>query len=79
MQENARGTYESGGKVPGERRGMQGIAGEYRGMPGEHMGVGAKSQGNAWECRGMPGERMGVGTNCQGNAGNYQGNVRGRV
>ena len=49
MQGNARVTYESGGKVPGERRGMQGIAGEYRGMPGEHMGVGAKCQGNAWE------------------------------
>ena len=30
MQGNARGTYESGGKVPGE----------CRGMPEEHMGVG---------------------------------------
>ena len=69
MQENARGTYESGGKVPGE----------CRGMPGERTRVEAKCQGNAGECRGMPGERMGVGTNCQGNAGNYQGNVRGRV
>ena len=68
MMGNARGTYRSGGKVPGE----------YRGMPRERMGVGAKCQGNAGECRGMPGERMGVGVNCQGNAGNAgecQGNV----
>ena len=50
MQGNARGTYKSGGKVPGERRGMQGNAREYRGMPGERMGVGAKCQGNAGEC-----------------------------
>ena len=60
MHENARGTYGSGCKVPGE----------YRGMPGEHMGMGAKCQGDAGECRGMPGERMGVGVNCQGNAVN---------
>ena len=26
----------------------QGNAGEYRGMPGEHMGVGAKCQGMMW-------------------------------
>ena len=51
-------------------RGMQGNAEEYRGMPGERMGVGAKCQGNAGECRGMPGEHMGVGVNCQGNAVN---------
>ena len=68
MQENARGTYKSGGKVPGER--TQGNAGGYREMPEERMGVGAKCQGNAGECREMPGERMGVGLNCQGNAGN---------
>ena len=74
MKGNARGTYESGGKVPGEH----GNAGKYREMPGERMGVGAKCQGNAGECRGMPGECMGVGINCQGNAGNAgecQGNV----
>ena len=66
MQGNARGTYGSGCKVPGE----------YRAMPVKHMGVGAVSgecwgiQGIAGEYRGMPGERMGVGVNCQGNAGN---------
>ena len=48
MQGNARGTYGSGCKVPGD----------YRGMPGELMGVGAKCQGNAGEYKGMPGERM---------------------
>ena len=67
---NARGTYGSGCKVPGECWGMQGnagnakgkhgrgckVPGEYRGMPVELMGVGAKSQGNAGECRGIPGE-----------------------
>ena len=35
MQGNARGTYGSGCKMPGE----------YRGIPGELMGVGAKCQG----------------------------------
>ena len=60
MQGNARGTYGSVCKVPGE----------YRAMPVELMGVGAKCQGNAGIYRGMPGERMGVGVNCQGNAGN---------
>ena len=48
---------------------MQGNTGEYRGMTGERMGVGAKCQGNAGEYRGMPEESMGVGVNCQGNAG----------
>ena len=55
MQGNARGMYGSGCKVPGE----------YRGMPGELMGVGAKCQGNAGEYREMPREHMGVGINCQ--------------
>ena len=76
MQGNARGTYECGCKVPGERRGMQGDSGEYRGMPGERLEVGEKCQGKAGECRGTPGERMGVGVNCQGKAG-MQGNIRG--
>ena len=40
MQGNARGTYKSGGKVPGERRGMQ-----------ENTG-GVKCQGNAGEYQG---------------------------
>ena len=30
-------------------RGTQENAGEYREMPGEHMGVGANCQGNVWE------------------------------
>ena len=68
MQGNPRGTYGSGCKVPRD----------YRGMPGELMGVGAKCQGNAREYKGMPGERMGVGVNYQGNGGNAgecQGNA----
>ena len=63
MQRNARVTYGSVGKVPGE----------YRGISGERMGVGAKSLGNVGECRGMPGERMGVAAKCQGNAGECSG------
>ena len=62
MKGNARGTYGSGCKVPGE----------YRGIPEELMGVGAKCQVNAGVYRGIPGERMGVGVNCQGNAGNAE-------
>ena len=46
MQGNARGTYKSSGKVPGEHRGMQGNAGECREMPGQRMGVGVNCQGN---------------------------------
>ena len=34
------------------------MPGEYREMPGESMGVGAKCHGNAAEYRGMSGERM---------------------
>ena len=59
MHGKARGTYGSGCKVPGD----------YRGMPEELMGVGAKCQGNAGEYKGIPGERMGMGANCQGKAG----------
>ena len=47
--------------MPGERRGMQVNAGEYREMHVERMGVGSKCQGNAGECRGMPSEHVGVG------------------
>ena len=68
MQGKARGTYGSECKVPGD----------YRGMPGEIMGVGAKCQGNAEEYKGMPWERPGVGVNYQGNGGNAgerQGNA----
>ena len=45
MQGNARGTYGSGCKVPGD----------YRGMSGELMGVGVNclgNGGNAGECQG---------------------------
>ena len=51
MQGNARGTYGSGCKV----------LGDYKGMPGELMGVAAKCQWNAGEYKGMQGECMGVG------------------
>ena len=70
MQGNARGTYWSGGKVPGECMGMQGNPRQYREMPRKRMGVGAKCQRIAGECRGLQGECMGVGVNSQGNAGN---------
>ena len=36
-------------------RGTQGNAGEYREMPGERMGVGAKCQGNAGNAGGCQG------------------------
>ena len=57
MQGNARETYGCGCKLPGEcrgtygsgcsARGMQGSAGEFRGMPGKRMGVSVNCQGNA--------------------------------
>ena len=88
MQENARGMYGSGCKVPGK----------YRGMPGELMRVGAVSgecwgiQGNAkgtygsgcklpkdcWDCRGLPGvywsggKVLGEGMGMQGNPREYR-------
>ena len=42
MQGNARGTYGSEWKVPGE-------CGECRGMPGKRIAVSVKRQGNAGE------------------------------
>ena len=66
MQGNARGTYGSVCKVPGE----------YRGIPGELMKMGAKCQGNAGVYRGIPGERMGVGVKSRGMQG-MQRNARG--
>ena len=48
MQGNARETYVSGCKAPGECR-------ECRGMPGEHMGVDTKCQGKVGESREIPG------------------------
>ena len=51
IQGNARVTYGSGCKVPGECWGMQVNArGTY--------GSGCKLPGESRECRGMPGERM---------------------
>ena len=51
-------------------RGTQGNSGEYRGMPGERMEVGAKCQGNAWEwvysANGMQGTTRGMqGSGCK--------------
>ena len=61
MQRNARGTYERGCKLPGERRGM----------PWECTVVGAKCQRNAGKCTGMQGNaRETYGSvKCQGNTG----------
>ena len=86
MQGNARGTYKSGGKVPGERRGIQGNTGECQGNVWEWVQSARRMLGNATatygsgavpgECRkcwGMPGERMGVGAKCQGNVGECKG------
>ena len=70
MQGNAKGTYGSGCKLPGECRGMQGVQGnargthgsgrivpeKCRGLPGECKEVGVKCLRNERECRGMPGE-----------------------
>ena len=64
MQGNARGTYQSGGKVPGERRGMQGNTGEYRGIQGNASGTygsGCKVPG---VCRVLPGDCKGAGVKC---------------
>ena len=76
MQGNARGTYGSGCKEPGEYRRIpgelmgvgakcHGNAGEYRGMSGERMS-GCKLPGECRECRGMPGERCIVPGECRG-------------
>ena len=64
---------------------MQGNTGEYRGMPEECMGVGAKCQRNAGECWVMQAYAKGMyRSGCkareefrlmQGNAGECQGNV----
>ena len=84
IQGNARRTYGSGFKVPGECWGMQESArgtiasgckqpGKYRGMQEnarETYGSGCKVPG---EYRGMPGEHMGVGAKCQGDAGECRG------
>ena len=40
---------------------FQGNTGEYKGMPGERMGVGVNCLGNGGNERGIPGECMGVG------------------
>ena len=68
-QGNAKGTFGSGCKVPGE----------WRGIPLECMVVGEKCQGNTLregECKGMPGERT-RGCKLQGECRGIQGNARG--
>ena len=52
MKGNARGTYESGGKVPGERRGMQGNTGECQGNVWEWVQNARGMLGNVGECQG---------------------------
>ena len=77
MQGNARGTYESGGKVPGERRGMQGNTGkcqrnvwEWVQSAREMLWNAGECQGNIWEwVRDIPGECMEIGPKCHVNAG----------
>ena len=73
MQENARGTYESGDSA----RGMQGNAVEHRGMPRERMGVECARGmlGNAGYCQGNLWEWVQTARGMQGNAGECQGNV----
>ena len=73
MQENARGTYESGGKVSGEYRGMPGNVQEWRQSA-------RGTQGNAGDCRGIHGNAMGTyGSGCKvpGECLGMQGNARG--
>ena len=70
MQGNARGTYGSGCKLPGE----------YSGMPGELMGMGANCQRNAWkagECQGNVWEWVYSARGMQGNTRGMHGNTRG--
>ena len=74
MQGIARGTYESGGKVPGEHRGMQGIQGNARGT----YGSGCKVPGKCWGMHGNARGTYGSGYKLPGNAGiagECQGNV----
>ena len=62
IQGNARETYGSGCKVPGECWGKQGNArGTY--------GSGCKLPGECRECRGIPVERMGVVYSARGMQG----------
>ena len=65
MQGNAKGTYGSGCSA----RGMQGNAGEFRGMPRKRMGVSVNCQGNA--------ENAGNAGECQGNVWEWVYSARG--
>ena len=56
-------------------RGTQVNEGEYRGMPGERIEVGAKCQGNAGECQGNVWEWVQTARGMQGNAGECRGNI----
>ena len=64
MQGNARGTYESGGKVPGECRGRQGNARECRGMQGNARGTYGSGCIAPGECRELPGKCKVAGVKC---------------
>ena len=69
IQGNARGTYGSGCKVPGE-------CWECRGMPRERMGVGVNCQGNAGnagECQGNVWEWVYSAREMQGTTRGMQG------
>ena len=55
MQGNARGTYECGCKVPGERRGMQGNSGECQGNVWKWVQSAREMLGNAGDTRGTYG------------------------
>ena len=62
--------------MQGNARGMQGNTGEYREMPGERMGVGAKCQGNAGNaggCQGNVWEWVYRGREMQGTTRGMQG------
>ena len=69
IQGNARGTYGSGCKVPGE-------CWDCRGMPRERMGVGVNCQGNAGnagECQGNVWEWVYSARGMQGTTRGMQG------
>ena len=58
MQGNAREMYKNGGKVPGERRGMQGkrgLQGNARGTYGSGCKVPEECWGMQWKSRGTHG------------------------
>ena len=81
MQGNTKGTYGSGCKLSGDAENTeecQGNAGEYRGMPGVRMGVGANCKGMLWnagEYQGNIWEWVQTARAMQGYAGECQLNI----